>query len=106
MSSPWPADPGAQPERTLLAWVRTALATAAVLLAVGRELTVRHPVAAGAVLACAPIAVVLAVLARRRYLAVRLSAHPGRPGGATLLAVGGGLVMTGGWAVLLYVFAG
>ncbi|MER7588951.1 DUF202 domain-containing protein [Micromonospora sp. NPDC127501] len=102
---PWLADRGAQAERTLLAWLRTALATATVLVAVGRELVPRHPFAAGLVLACAPLAVAVAVLARRRYRTVRLPTHPGQPEGAALLAAGSALVVTGGVAVLAHVLA-
>ncbi|MGC5307574.1 DUF202 domain-containing protein [Micromonospora zamorensis] len=98
-------DRGAQAERTLLAWLRTALATATVLVAVGRELVPRHPFAAGLVLACAPLAVAVAVLARRRYRTVRLPTHLGQPGGAALLAVGSALVVTGAVAVLAHVLA-
>ncbi|MCX4388020.1 DUF202 domain-containing protein [Micromonospora peucetia] len=99
------ADRGAQAERTLLAWLRTAMATATVLVAVGRELVPRHPFAGGLVLACAPVAVAMAVLAKRRYRAVRLPTHLGRPGGAVLLAAGSALVVAGGLAVLAYVVA-
>ncbi|MET7963667.1 DUF202 domain-containing protein [Micromonospora zamorensis] len=99
------ADRGAQAERTLLAWLRTALATATVLVAVGRELVPRHPFAAGLVLAGAPLAVAVAVLARRRYRTVRLPTHLGQPEGAALLAAGSALVVTGGVAVLAHVLA-
>ncbi|WP_229402711.1 DUF202 domain-containing protein [Micromonospora okii] len=106
MPSPPLADRGAQAERTLLAWLRTALATAAVLVAVGRELVPRHPLAGGLVLGCVPAAVAVAILARRRYRAVRLPTHLGRPGDAVLLAAGGALVVMGGVAVLGYLLAG
>lgn len=101
-----PPDPGAQAERTLLAWLRTALATATVLVLAGRELVPRHPFAAGCVLACAPVAVAVAVLARRRYRFVRQPGGLGRPGDAVLLAAGGLLVLTGGLAVATSVLAG
>ncbi|MFI1196423.1 DUF202 domain-containing protein [Micromonospora sp. NPDC020750] len=99
------ADRGAQAERTLLAWLRTALATATVLVAVGRELLPRHPFAAALVLACTPVAVAVAALARRRYRTVRLPTHLGPPEGAALLAAGSALVVSGGVAVLAYVLA-
>ncbi|MET8231224.1 DUF202 domain-containing protein [Micromonospora sp. NPDC005298] len=99
------ADRGAQAERTLLAWLRTALATAAVLVAVGRELLPTRPFAAGIVLACAPLAVAVAALARRRYRAVRPPTGAGRPGGAVPLAAVGALVMVGGVAIVVHVLA-
>jgi len=59
---------GAQPERTALAWSRTALAGAALLGVLVRQLLPTHPVAAVVLAVLATPAVVgVAVAARARY---------------------------------------
>ncbi|MEV0398062.1 DUF202 domain-containing protein [Polymorphospora rubra] len=60
--------PEAQPERTALAWSRTALASAVLLCALVRHLLPIHPVVAAALAVVAtPVLVAVAVAARARY---------------------------------------
>jgi uncharacterized membrane protein YidH (DUF202 family) len=82
-------DPGASPERTRLAWRRTALsATVVALLAVRPALTA-DPGPAELTLAAAAMACWVALI-RLAYLRVRgLSAGPPRPGRRTVTACAG-----------------
>ncbi|MFC0533410.1 DUF202 domain-containing protein [Phytohabitans kaempferiae] len=60
--------PEAQPERTALAWSRTALASAVLLCALVRHLLPIHTVVAAALAVVAtPVMVAVAVAARARY---------------------------------------
>lgn len=78
-------DPGAQAERTLLAWTRTGIAQAAVGLLLLRFTAPRTPLALLLVLPLLVTAVALQVAARRRY--GRLSAGSDEPAGRLLAAV-------------------
>lgn len=70
---------GAQPERTALAWSRTALAGAGLLGVLVRQLLSTHPVAAvGLAAAAAPAVVVVAVAARARYRVGHRALHADR----------------------------
>lgn len=70
---------GAQPERTALAWSRTALAGAALLAVLVRQLLHTHPATAvGLAAAAAPMVVAVAAAARTRYRAGHHALHTGR----------------------------
>ncbi|MCP2258745.1 protein of unknown function (DUF202) [Streptoalloteichus tenebrarius] len=99
--SPW--DPGLQPERTALAWVRTCLAFLVVVL-VAVRFTANHNVVVAVVSAVVtlPLAPVLGVLVWGRYRRGRRRLHAERPlpdarlpAAATALAVLVGLVGVG-----------
>jgi putative membrane protein len=78
-------DPGAQPERTALAWTRTAEASGSLTVLLARVLVPHRPVLAAAVLAAGAsgaAALVLAVAARRRRVGLRLRQGGPLPGGA------------------------
>ncbi|SFT33658.1 Uncharacterized membrane protein YidH, DUF202 family [Actinopolyspora lacussalsi subsp. righensis] len=65
-----PVDPGLQIERTTLAWLRTGLSFAVGSLVLTRFIAQTRPlVALGCVLALLPVAVLVGVLAVRRYRA-------------------------------------
>lgn len=75
-------DPGAQAERTLLAWTRTGIAQAAVGLLLLRLAAPRSPLVLLLVLPLLATAIGLQVAARRRYS--RLSAGSDEPAGRLL----------------------
>jgi len=69
---------GAQPERTALAWSRTALACTALLGLLVRQLLPDHPVAAiGLAATAVPVVVAVALAARARYRAGHHALHRG-----------------------------
>jgi uncharacterized membrane protein YidH (DUF202 family) len=71
---------GAAPERTLLAWVRTALAFAGCALLLGRLLQPRHPTAGlAAVLAGVALAAALIGRASEHYRAAAAEPPPAAP---------------------------
>ncbi|MDT0318942.1 DUF202 domain-containing protein [Streptomyces millisiae] len=89
-------DPGAQPERTRLAWRRTTLAFALVVALAGRSLVVAdegRPVALVAVAVAALLWVGFLVLAHRR-LGELTDRRPGAAGGGTVLAAAGAVLAT------------
>lgn len=115
MSSPGVFDPGLQPERTLLAWRRTALALGVGGVVGGRlaldVLGLAAVVLAVAVIAAALIAYLGAAERYRRTHAHLVSRAAGLPGGGVPLAIlsaGVGLLALGslGYVLLLAVGSG
>jgi uncharacterized membrane protein YidH (DUF202 family) len=99
---------GAQPERTALAWSRTALASATLLGALVRQLLPTHRVAGMALaVVAAPVVVAVAVAARARYRAGHRALHTDRALPDARLAAGCALLTTlVAVAASLYVTAG
>lgn len=88
-------DTGAQPERTALAWIRTALASAALLAVLVRQLLHTHPaVALGLAAAGAPAVVAVAAAAHARYRAGRDALRGGRSMPDARLAAASALLCT------------
>lgn len=105
-------DPGLQPERTELAWRRTALALAVGALVAMRVLPAALGSAWWAVIGAAGVVVAIAVWSAAHRRARRLSAHlrrvegaQGMPGGGLMALVAGSAVFAGGCGVLVVLVA-
>ncbi|RKN05411.1 DUF202 domain-containing protein [Streptomyces radicis] len=102
-------DPGAQPERTRLAWRRTTLSFALVIVLAGRGLVVGEArgraVGGVAVALMALLWVGVLALAHRRLRALT-SPRPAAPDAATVLGAAGAVVVTALLAVVLVAVRG
>ncbi|RKS77830.1 uncharacterized membrane protein YidH (DUF202 family) [Motilibacter peucedani] len=99
------SDPGLQPERTTLAWSRTALSVCGCVLGMLR-LATPDDLASRAVGGSLALAGAVVLLAARRRVGELRRARPGAPSPAVVLCLAVGLAGAGAGALVLQALAG